>query len=124
LEGMADDFNTSIAVAGLFDLARLINRDLSGVKEKAPELIAHVLFVYRELLNLLGIEIKPRMSGYESKDLADSLMQLIIRLRTEARKRKDYSQADAIRDHLAELGIHLEDGPEGTRWKMNPKRVE
>jgi cysteinyl-tRNA synthetase len=50
--------------------------------------------------------------------LEDELIQLIADLRAEARVRKDWATADAIRDRLAEIGVSMEDRPEGTTWRL------
>ena len=53
----------------------------------------------------------------EDDGLTEGLVQLIIKIRQEARSKKDWSTADTIRDGLKELGIILEDTPQGVRWK-------
>jgi cysteinyl-tRNA synthetase len=55
-----------------------------------------------------------------SASLENELIQLIADLRAEARTRKDWSAADAIRDRLAEVGVLIEDRPEGTTWRLKP----
>jgi cysteinyl-tRNA synthetase len=54
-----------------------------------------------------------------SGELTDGLVRLLIEMRQEARAARDWSRADAIRDRLAQIGITLEDGPEGTRWRLS-----
>jgi len=52
--------------------------------------------------------------------LAGSLIELLIRLRAESRKRKDWTTADIIRDELMRLGVKLEDEGGRTIWKLDP----
>ena len=56
-------------------------------------------------------------AGQADDGLTDSLMQLIIDIRQDARKNKNWAVADKIRDELKELGIVIEDTPQGARWK-------
>ena len=51
--------------------------------------------------------------------LVDGLVRLLIDMRQEARQTRDWARADTIRDHLAGLGVVLEDGAEGTRWRLS-----
>ncbi len=51
--------------------------------------------------------------------LVDGLVRLLIDMRQEARRTRDWARADAIRDRLAGLGVALEDGAEGTRWRLS-----
>ena len=76
----------------------------------------------RKLGQLLGLFRKlAQPQAFESKStgLADDLMQLIIQLRADSRKRKDFATADAIRDGLNKLKITLEDRPTGTGWRKD-----
>jgi cysteinyl-tRNA synthetase len=51
-------------------------------------------------------------------DLVDGLVRMLIDIRQEARQSRDWARADAIRDELQDMNIVLEDGPDGTRWKL------
>ncbi|MHC4062428.1 MAG: cysteine--tRNA ligase [Planctomycetota bacterium] len=116
---MNDDLNTSIALSVLFELVRLANGLLEEPKTSAETLSA-VDESFRELGGgCLGI-VK---DTYPETDVAgektvDELVNVLIEQRGEARKRKDFAAADAIRDRLSEAGIVLEDKPEGTVWRM------
>ncbi|HEX8324295.1 MAG TPA: cysteine--tRNA ligase [Tepidisphaeraceae bacterium] len=120
---MDDDFNTAGAIAALHEMAGAINGEIerSGVENAAdPSSVAVVLAAagrFKFLAGLLGLTFAP---PEKKKDdgLTDPLMQLIIRLRAEARKRKDFATADAIRDGLNELKITLEDKKDGTVWRQ------
>ncbi len=126
LEKMDDDFNTGGAVSDLFELARTINRhvDESKLEEQAkrtPELLASLtvaMSVLRELGAILGIFIKPpKKTDDGSGKLVDDLMQLLIKLRAEARASKNFATADAIRNGLTALNISIQDLKEGTTWE-------
>lgn len=126
LEAMDDDFNTAIAVATLFDLIRYINKfiDSEGLEKKKTdsdlETLTHLMLLMRELTGTLGLFLSPpaqTSTGTDGK-LLDSLMRLIIELRSRARKTKDFATADLIRDSLTEADIQLEDRAEGTDWSI------
>ncbi len=71
----------------------------------------------RELTGTLGLFRKPPAEKAPGgDDLAGKLMTLLIDLRADARKRKDFATADRIRNTLAEIGVALEDRPGGTDW--------
>ncbi len=125
-EAMNDDFNTALAVASLFDLARESNafgkRLDTYAGRKLPLEVKEVLEKVRDafirLGQVLGLFEKGASGSSNEPELADKLMDLIIEIRQEARSRKDWATADAIRDKLKETGIILEDTPQGVRWKM------
>jgi cysteinyl-tRNA synthetase len=109
-ESMDDDFNSSQAVAALFDLAREINKARDNgcdVTDAVKEL--------KELGGVLGLTFKlPEKSAGD----AAPFIELLIETRKELRAAKQYQMADALRKRLEELGVTLEDGPTGTTWKL------
>jgi len=129
-EAMDDDFNTALAIARLFDLAREINtavneafRRLAAGESLALAPFREARMVFGELLEVLGLDPDyirgRRQTGSDSHDqlLVGKLLELLISLRQGARERKDWATADYIRDQLKQLEITLEDAPAGTRWK-------
>lgn len=107
---MDDDFNTADAIAALFDLVRDAHASLGP---DAPAQVAgEVLGLLRELGGVLGLLGRAGGLG----DLSDEIQSLIDK-RQEARARRDWKDADRIRDELAARGIVLEDTPAGVRWK-------
>ncbi len=108
---MDDDFNTAGALGHLFDLVRAINqaRD-SGVRVEAIEMAQASL---RELAEVLGLRLE-RVK--EEKLPAAPFIELLIEVRAELRKQRLWELSDFIRQKLADLGVQLEDGKEGTSW--------
>ncbi len=111
IAAMDDDFNTSGAMAALFELVRAINvaRD-AGVGAGA---LAETQGQLRELAGVLGLTLERA----QNEQPAAPFIELLIELRAELRKAKQFAIADMVRNRLSDLGIVLEDGPQGTRWK-------
>jgi cysteinyl-tRNA synthetase len=129
-EAMDDDFNTAAAIGHLFEAVRTINRLVTekGFR-KNREKLAEVRALYETLLKLggvLGIFASDPAIWLRQMNLAlltatgysEADMEEFIRQRQEARKNKDFTRADEIRDELAAKGIQLLDGPQGTTWKV------
>lgn len=108
---MDDDFNTALAISGVFDFCHELN-SLSANCGKAALLEAEKLF--GEFDSVLGMII-PRRKERGGKE--EALLELIIKIRQNARAAKDWTTADTIRDGLKAIGIVLEDSPNGVRWK-------
>jgi cysteinyl-tRNA synthetase len=108
IEAMEDDFNTPQALASLFDLAREINRARDGGFEvnQAQQMLL-------ELANISGFTLEQR----KVQLAVDPFIELLISVRDELRREKQFQLADRIRTTLGELGIALEDTPQGTGWK-------
>ena len=114
---MDDDFNTPEAVSVLFDLAHEINRE----RERDPARARSLAGALRHLggvLGLLGAEPDAWLQGSSSgAGTDDAEIEAIIAMRTEARDRRDWAEADRLRDQLTAAGIVLEDGAAGTVWR-------
>ena len=108
---MDDDLNTPQAVAALFDLARDINRG-----RDAGQSVGSGQDALRELGGVLGLTFEDRVSP-EDNLAAAPFIDLLVSVRTELRAARQFALADQIRDGLAEQGVTLEDGPQGTQWE-------
>ncbi len=118
MAALDDDLNTPQAVAVLFDFNKEVNTLLNSGQPISGGTLKAIDDLYHELGNdILGI-IPDELGAPASAGLETELIQLLIDLRAEARARKDWSTSDAIRDRLAEVGILLEDRPEGTTWRL------
>lgn len=113
---MGDDFNTPRAIGVLFGVVRDVRT--AGLKAEGIDLALG--FLQEAAGDLLGI-LDERPSETPEQDLSAQLLELLVELRAEARTRRDWAQADRIRDRLKELGIILEDTPSGTRWVVQSK---
>jgi cysteinyl-tRNA synthetase len=129
LKSMDDDFNTGAAIAELFDLVRTLNRfvdtqrleDASAASTDSAALreFTSGAEVLRELCLTLGLFRRPAEQPKGGNDeLVGKLMNLLIEVRADARKSKNFAAADKIRKSLAEIGIALEDRADGTQWTI------
>lgn len=126
LEKMDDDFNTGGAVSDLFEMSRALNRFvdqnfLEDSKKRTAESLdtwKTGMRVLRELGAILGLFVKaPKKAGGGDTQLIEGLMSLLIELRANARKNKDFATSDLIRDGLQKHSITLQDLKEGTTWE-------
>lgn len=118
-EDMNDDFNTPKAIARLFELVPVINSVKDGkippesISQKMLEELKNVFHVI--FFDILGLKTE---ESDADKGYVKGLMELIIRLRQQARANKDWATSDTIRDSLNALNIQIKDGKEGTEWSF------
>jgi cysteinyl-tRNA synthetase len=115
---MDDDFNTPKALAVLYDLAKETNTALTD--NKASRELESLWHIWNALAgDVLGILPERSATASSSNaDVSDLLMKLIISWRKEARENKNFEMADTIRKELLSVGVVLEDGKDGTTWKV------
>jgi cysteinyl-tRNA synthetase len=125
LETMDDDFNTGGAIGEIHILLRELNRfaDAAALERTRDEHVIRDLergaVVLKEMLHILGLFRRPaRPTGRVSDRLTAPLLDLLVQLRSKVRKEKNFTLADEIRTRLAELGVVLEDRPDGTAWTI------
>ncbi len=127
LESMDDDFNTGGAIGDLFELVRALNKfvddeKLEGAGKNDAAKVAALqrgASTLKELGAVLGLFRTPREESAAASggdELVGQLMQLLIEIRADARKAKNFATADKVRTSLTALGITLEDRPDGTEW--------
>ncbi|MDR1702608.1 MAG: cysteine--tRNA ligase [Sporomusaceae bacterium] len=120
---MDDDFNTSLAIGHMFNLAKEINiyyqKTLSETFAADTKTITTAAETYTVMANILGILNEPLLerSSSQTDNLVAGLMDLIIAIRQDARAKKDWQTSDDIRGKLSAIGIVLEDSPQGATWK-------
>lgn len=128
-EAMNDDFNTPEAVAVLFELANELNKSRSGGDAVLLKSLGGLLgLLQRNSVEFLQGRVTGRLNVVEQEDKTDASVvmsfspewvQERINAREAARKRKDFAEADRIRDELLNLGIVLEDTPHVTTWRRS-----
>ena len=111
---MMDDLNTAEALAQLFELVRIVN----SYYEERGQLTAagrtEVASAFADMFEVLGLRLA---EGYDESMLRN-LVTILIGVRAVLRKRREYDLADEIRAKLREVGIELQDTPEGTKWRI------
>lgn len=125
VEFMDDDFNTSGAMSTLHELAKGINAftGSGGRGQTASDAAAFALYKLWKMGSVLGfMDAATLDTGKEALGdkggLTEELMGLILKIRAEARAKKDWSISDFIRDGLKSMGITVEDTLDGARWKI------
>jgi cysteinyl-tRNA synthetase len=113
-EVMDDDFNSPGALAVLFDLVREINQARADGAINAQLKPAQDLLC--ELTGVLGLTMKENVGGDQA---AKPFIDLLVELRLEMRKQKQYALGDMVRQRLTNLGVILEDSKEGTTWRWS-----
>jgi cysteinyl-tRNA synthetase len=108
--GMDDDLNTSVALAAVHNLSREVNSALARkqVREDNKRELLEIINRFDSVLNIFG---------EDEQVMLESEIQALIDERQEARRRRDFTRADEIRDELLRRGIILEDTKDGLRWK-------
>ena len=116
-DAMNDDFNTPILIANLFEAVKFINQikdNKATISSADLELLSATLNSF--VFDILGLVNDSKEQG---SDKLEGVVELLIKLRKEARDNKDWALSDQIRDELAGLGIQLKDGREGTTFSVN-----
>ena len=108
IEAMDDDLNTADGISAVFELVKDIN--VNVIDSKSTELIKYAIDLFDELTNVLGL-VYNRDTGS-----LDEEIEKLIEARQNARKEKNWAEADRIRDELKAQGIVLEDTPQGVKW--------
>ena len=110
IEAMEDDLNTGEALGAIFELVKEINLNVNdGVQSKT--LVEYAIKVFDELMNVLGL-----LYNRNAEKNLDDEIEALIQARNDARKAKNWAEADRIRDELKAQGIILEDTPQGVKW--------
>ena len=109
IEAMDDDINTADAIAVIFEMVREINILAASPQPSQPFILA-ALDIFNELVGVMGL-----IYGDETEPGLDEEVESLIEARQTARKEKNWAEADRIRDKLSEMGISLEDTPQGVK---------
>ncbi len=113
---LEDDINTPKALAEFFALARSLNKS-NDPGEMAS--LAAQMYAAGALMGLLTSDPEAWFAGDVEGDTASDEIEALIAKRNEARANRDWAAADGFRDQLNDMGITIEDGPDGTTWRRN-----
>lgn len=115
---MNDDFNTPILIAHLFDAVRIINSVNDGKEKIKQKDLDELKLVYNSFVfNVLGLKEDTTEKAGESQ-LTGDLIDFILNLRLEAKKNKDFSTSDKIRNELTKKGVKIKDTKDGFEWEF------
>ncbi len=112
IEAMDDDFNTANAISAIYDLIKFSNININA--ESSKEFAKTAKEQINKLCSVLGLL---ESEGNTDSKLSEKVEKM-LNDRKEARQRKDWAAADAIRDALSDMGVLIEDTPSGTRWSL------
>jgi cysteinyl-tRNA synthetase len=112
---MRDDLNTAGALGAMFDLLRAMNSAIDAGTLGAAD-VPVVEAAFRHFDDVIGVvSLRAREDAHSG--VSEEEIERRMAERQEARRRRDFAASDRIRDELAVLGVLVEDGPQGTRWK-------
>ena len=112
-DAMNDDMNTAIVIANLFEAVRIINSVYAGSETISEKDLIDLKKLFKEFtVDILGLKNEEVAGGTEIKDL----MSLLVNIRDEAKKKKDFPTSDKIRDELNSIGFKIKDEKDGTTW--------
>ncbi|MFH1854447.1 MAG: cysteine--tRNA ligase [Candidatus Omnitrophota bacterium] len=112
-ESMDDDFNTPKALAVVFDMIKMANNTIDGEDKSKMFILKHTTKTLEKFFSVFGLTFKEKKAPISEKEIKD-----LIVLRNKAREKKDFKEADRIREKLREAGIILEDQKKGTSWRL------
>jgi cysteinyl-tRNA synthetase len=115
VQAMNDDFNSPVLIAELFEIVRIINTVYDG-KAKISQISFDKI---KTLINDFVFDVLGLKDEETGNTELNSVLDMVITLRKEAKENKDYATSDKIRIGLQELGIQLKDGKEGTTWSKS-----
>ncbi len=119
---MDDDFNSPQACAVIFDFVREVNRAIAENENISSKFFLDVKeFLQNTAEGVLGILDFSKSTVSSNDSISEDLINLLIKLRIDAKKEKNYALSDKIRDELNKLGIILQDSKEGTAYKRTKK---
>ncbi|MDE6332805.1 MAG: cysteine--tRNA ligase, partial [Muribaculaceae bacterium] len=117
-DAIDDDFNTPVLIAELFDACRIINQINDGTAKANQadiDTLKHVMDTF--LVEILGITVETQGGGINLKPYEDAV-DLLLDIRSDAKKNKDWATSDRIRDRLKEIGFDVKDTKDGFEWKL------
>ena len=116
-KAMNDDFNTPILIANLFEASKIIN----NIKEGKETINKEDYIILKETINsfvfdVLGLQ---KQEKKENNIALEGSVELLIKLRKQARDNKDWAMSDQIRDELLAIGVQLKDSKDGTTFTVS-----
>jgi cysteinyl-tRNA synthetase len=113
-EALTSDLNTAAGLAAMFDLVRAVNASIDArqIGDADASLVREAFDHFDRVLGVLSL----RRAEDEEPPVPLREIESLIEVRHAARRRRDFAEADRVRQTLADRGVLLEDSPQGTRW--------
>lgn len=117
-DALNDDFNTAVLIAELFEIAKIINKAFDNQLSLTKDNIEDLKNLYKTFISdILGINLSNTQESKIKEQFAE-LMNIILEIRSEAKKNKNYQLSDEIRNKLLSVGITIKDTSEKTLWNI------
>ena len=118
-EAMDDDLNSPMVISALFDWVRIVNQLAEGQQRiTAADLATLVAAFRRYVFDILGLRDEKAASAGGGRDLVTPLVEMLLKMRMQAKAAKDWATSDRIRDELTAIGIRVKDRKEGCDWEI------
>ena len=115
-----DDFNTPVVIAHLFEAVKMINAIQSGKEKISAEDLAFLTQLLHDFVyEILGLKSEKQAGQADGNDAYHKAVDLLLELRSNAKKNKDWALSDKIRDDLKALGFVVTDTAEGVEWELS-----
>jgi len=116
-DAINDDLNTPVLFSHIFEMVRFINSVKDGSAKIKEKDISRLKDIYNTFVyDILGLEREEKDEG--ENHLTENLINLLLNLRLEAKKQKDFMTADKIRDELQNMGVIVKDTKDGFEWEL------
>ena len=117
-DAMNDDLNTPILLSHLFEATRIINSAIAGIEKLSQEDLDELTFLFNTFLfELLGIEDNSALKD-TSHEAFEKAVNMLLEMRQEAKRNKDWATSDKIRDDLTKAGFVIKDTATGFEWSL------
>ncbi|MGM0552043.1 MAG: cysteine--tRNA ligase [Bacteroidota bacterium] len=114
-----DDLNSPILIAHLFDLSKSINNLATGKETVTEEDLNRLKTLFNSfVVDILGLRNDKATASADNADLSSELIEMLLQIRMEAKKNKDFATSDKIRDGLKAKGVVVKDTPDGYEWEI------
>ncbi len=117
-QALADDFNSPILIAALFEAVSMVNNLVAGNEKITSANLQELKTLFNDfVLEILGL-LPDGKSETDGNNLSSQLIDLLLNMRMEAKRNKDWATSDKIRSQLTAMGVEIKDTKDGFEWEM------
>ena len=118
-QAMSDDLNSPIVISELYDSARIVNTLADGNASISAEDLAELKDVWKVFAqDILGLQLSSSAADNSNESAYHGAVDMLLDMRLDAKKRKDWTTSDLIRNKLTELGFVIKDTKDGYEWSL------